>query len=58
MTPLFWNDAELQKLRSTSLLPTTDQQRELWTKEYECFVEKILNLSPSLHALIIKHTSW
>ncbi|KAA1117885.1 hypothetical protein PGT21_026469 [Puccinia graminis f. sp. tritici] len=57
MTPLFWNDAELQKLRSTSLLPTTDQQRELWTNEYECFVEKIRNLSPSLHALITQHTS-
>ncbi|OAV90828.1 hypothetical protein PTTG_02181 [Puccinia triticina 1-1 BBBD Race 1] len=59
MTPLFWNDAELDRVRSTSLLPSVDQQRQLWTSEYESLIlgEKIRGLSDDLHAFIRQHVT-
>ncbi|KAH9449516.1 hypothetical protein Pst134EB_020343 [Puccinia striiformis f. sp. tritici] len=57
MTPIFWKNAELQKLHTTSLLYSVNQQKQLWTSEYESLIGKILGLSPSLHDFMARHTS-
>lgn len=58
MTPLFWKEIELDRLRSTSLYRSTIEQKELWTKEYESLMADILSLSPTLHEFLTRHLSW
>ncbi|MBW0536257.1 hypothetical protein O181_075972 [Austropuccinia psidii MF-1] len=56
-TPLFWNEAEVEKLRFTDLYPSIMERKQLWTTEYEEMMENIRRMSSVLYDYMSRYLS-